>query len=290
MNANSSLQNPPNRSVHRPAACWAALWTALLLGMSAAGITHAAPLTGDYSLDFAGNVSVWDLSGTYYETLADEIEAQYTIVQDADGYFTGAGTFSFCVSGLCVNGDIALSGRVTGSPLDTRVAMKLMLEGEGERSGVTVVVTAKANARAEINRALREMVGRMTVRACATGTDGVRTVRRCAIQGQAFRSLVADPGMDGSLSMSINVTTADTTVTGTALVTLSNGNQWSYGVTGTFNATRNTTALALMPDAGSGSARMRLSVRSATSGTLLPAVLNGKVAGQKISGKVHLND
>src|SRR2546423_12473501 len=104
------------------------LYAALVLFSSP--LARAEIASGDYTLSFNGDVNLWDISGTYNESLG-LITLNYSLNMDSSGKFTGDGSANYDDGANILNMDILFSGAVKSAGDVVRVSMKMAMAGSG---------------------------------------------------------------------------------------------------------------------------------------------------------------
>jgi hypothetical protein len=218
---------------------------ALLLGTLLIAVSPAARAdiaSGSYTNTFSGDITLWDISGTYSESL-DNIKMEFTINMDSSGKFTGAGSFSYDDWSNNLDGDFTISGSVKSSGNVVRVSMTMLINGSGYVQGYDVIFSAKMNESLEIDGATQQLIGTVSgsikVQIPSLGKKGSTSIPR----SQAVTPLPNN--VDGTWTLSMNVVPNGTKYTGTGLVELSNGKSIDLNLTGSYSGKKDTSTIAL---------------------------------------------
>ena len=253
----------------------AAFAVVLVLGSGAA---YADMANGSYSFDFTGVVSLWDISGTYSGGIGPFSPIDFSITENPSGKLEMSGNGTFMVEGL--DGNIkSVSGKITGSSNDPKVALKMRMSGTGQLQGIHARVSLVANMHYHLNsgdHGLEDPTGSGTI----TITD-LKTGQTASAGGKfkrsALTSLALPTDSTGGWELSLDLTPNGNHYTGTATVQLSTGATADFKVTGTYNSGSDTSKIALVGDAG------KLDLVISTSGaTLNVESAKGKIFGQTV--------
>jgi hypothetical protein len=240
------------------------------------GNARADQASGSYTQDFSGLIYLWDVSGTYDESLSD-IQVNYTLNMDADGKITGDGTFSFVDGPDNLNGTFTVTGTVKSSGGVGRVTLNLLLNGTGTLSGYPVIATAKASEKLEIDPVGGEMIGTsggsVKVTIPSLGRSQSVSIPR------SVETVDLPPEVDGAWNLVLNPVQVGTSYTGTAQLQLSNGKVFDLNLTGAYSAKKDTSKLSLKGLVKS----MSLSLVTSTTGAAMDIQsLKGSALGQKV--------
>ena len=231
----------------------------------------SAQLTGEYTYSFT-NPPVWDFTGTYVTTELGLVRTS-TLNVAPSGAVTGSGNLHFDDgSGIVFDGNQTTKGKVTANAtLGVRLSAKGSGEftldlGEGPLTG-----PFKGSLNATLDPAARTLSGPISAKLCIprAGCETVGT----------NTTLTLPANMDGTWSLKLNIQTSGSSVTGTATITLSNGRELPYDVTGSYSSSTGISKLKLK---GTGEAtRTSLSTTLSGNGALL--TLKGKLFGQAVA-------
>ena len=189
-----------------------------------------APPSGAFLAVVAGAAQgMWDLSGTY-TTSAAGYPLVLNLVHDTKGRLTGRAIYTV---GEAAGGvTLPIKGSVKGSA--GRVVVKIALQGADQDRGVSV----KLALNLALNAATRQLSGPLTgsVTLAGTATPVADSV-----------ALSIPVPMDGTWTLLLHLAPAGQTVTGTALLTLSNGVDYAYVVRGRTAGSAVVLSLAVAP-------------------------------------------
>jgi len=228
--------------------------------------------SGDIIYSFDGLLYIWDISGSYSNSLYSSIvfNLDYTLTQDTAGKITGFGYTQASVDTDYGTADIDVAFAVTGSVSQKNgtSSVKLSFKGKGTISlqGQSVKANWSSTVKAVIDPAASEMTGEAKVRLSASGASASETV--------SFTQKLPDD-MDGSATLSISCAPSGRMLLGTGELTLSNDETHNFGVKGTYNVRKDESSLTLKGDARGNSLKMKI---DGSDGRIKS--LNGKVLGQ----------
>jgi len=263
---------------------------ALLAGTISMFTSHAAyagMANGSYYNDFSGEVPVWDISGDYSGDIGLGLGLDFSISEEPSGAFSGGGTFNYDNgSGDYLDGDIDVSGKVSGSATDPKVAMDISISGTGtvvvDQAGDTddVIFTALAKVNFDLDSADGQLIvtgGSVTVKEkdLTTGKSKSRTVRLG--KGDVMNL----PGnTTGDWNLTLNLTPNKNKYTGTATIETSTGGTAEFNATGTYSAKTDNSTITLKGADGD------LNLVISTSGSALYVhSVKGKLLGQSLNFK-----
>jgi len=168
--------------------------------------------SGSYVVEFDGNVTLWDISGTYSEDLGG-LAVDYTLSVDPAGKITGYGSASYAAGyGIGFDTTFNLTGTVSTAGSVTRVTLNMTLKGSGQFNGSTIHFGASIRENLEIDRETSTVVGTAggNVSLSVTGFGGF---------GQKIPttdvSLDLPSDMDGTWDLTVDIHTSGTKITGT---------------------------------------------------------------------------
>ena len=212
----------------------------LIWGLSAPGVQIPA---GPYTNSFKGTASLYDLSGSYGDSLGG-ITVEYTINMDATGKFTGQGNGAIDGYGgydMRANLPISGSGTVKSSKNVTRVCMTLKIKGTVTAEGTVVKVSETMKANMEIVPGSSQMAGTVSGSASASANGRSRSMR--VPPTQTYLDLPA--GEDGSWTLTSNLAPAGKKYTGTGTAVLARGRTLPFTMSGTYAAKSDISKLTL---------------------------------------------
>lgn len=235
--------------------------------------------SGSYVVEFDGNVTLWDISGTYSEDLGG-LAVDYTLSVDPSGKITGYGSASYAAAyGIGFDTTFNLTGTVSTAGSVTRVTLNMTLKGSGQFNGSTVHFGASIRQNLEIDPETSTVVGTAggNVSLSVTGFGGF---------GQKIPttevSLDLPSDMDGTWDLTVDTHTSGTKITGTGRITLSNGSVCGFTLTGTYAAKTDLSKIAIkgLPDNKAVSANL---VAEFSKAGMTVTSLKGKALGQTIT-------
>ncbi len=239
--------------------------------------SRADQASGSYTNTFTGNLSVWDLSGTYTENV-EGILLNYTVNVDPSGKFTGQGTASvngFQGYNMNLNMDLSFNGKVTTAGNATRVTMTMKMKGGGTMEGYGITFRASANENVEVDGANRQLVGRMS----GSVSVAVPSLHRHA--SAPFRTTVdtaLPPGATGDWTLTVNLAPNGKKYSGNASASWAGGKTVNLTATGNYVTKSDTTRLTLK---GRNAVSLAVTACCANDQMNLKR-LNGKLLGQKV--------
>lgn len=258
---------------------YTAITAALLLCFTCPPAT-AAPLFGNYEMDFEGPLSVYDFSGSYKEDV-DSISMNYTINCDTYGRLIGTGTFSADEFGGAMSGNIQLAGTVKSSGDVVRMNLTFELNGTFINGGYSGPVEGKIRINTELD----------TVASALTGTASGSVSVTIPGLGKEKKSIPKSPflmevpkSLDGEWEMLLNGIRVDlkNRVTGTARVDIDGGKTLNYLVSGKYAPNTDLTELKLVRAPGTAANPVNLSLTDVV-GQVLVKELKADLLGQKLN-------
>ncbi len=227
--------------------------------------------SGQFTYPFT-DFPLWDISGSYTNGMDTDDIVIVVTHQQSNGRITGVRSEVFDNGVDHIEGTGYTSGRIFSKP--PTVGFKGGWKGtlSGVSGGVSFIGTAKGRGTGVIVPSTLSVLETISTRVCIVG-------HKCLTQYGEVELPLPD-GMTGDWSLDIDFTASGNVLTGTGTITLSNSRELGYQVTGSYNATTQTSKLRLV---GTGEALgTRLSVT--TQGTDMALTqLKGKVLGQKLS-------
>lgn len=232
---------------------------------------------GTYRMEFDGDVSLWDISGTYSETI-DGMTMDYTISVDPSGKIIGTGSMTMDNNLGDLDMDFTFSGTVKTSGTVTRVDLSITMKASGVAEGYPFTLKMAVKEKLEIDSDTRMMVGTMS------GKISI------SVKGYGSESMKIDPtdvalelpfDMDGSWELVINSSAVGTKIAGTGAIILSNGSTYGFSVNGSYNASSDISKIALK--GGAANKSMTVSIEAICAGpAITPRKLKGKALGQSL--------
>jgi hypothetical protein len=233
----------------------------------------AAPDPGTY-LALLGDVGVraghglWDFSGNYATTVAGQ-PLRLTLVHDSKGKVTGTGAYSVgAKEGGAPAVPVALMARGTVMGVGGAAMLKLVLRGDDSAGAIRVSLDLDLT----LDAASRSLTGPVRGR-IRTGV-GIAPVAE-------ILGLAVPPAMDGTWRLLLEPAVAGRTVTGHALLTLSNGADHYMAFSGRLAG--DAMALRLAADAtapGANGIRIRATITPLTNGVARMDAISGSGYGQ----------
>jgi hypothetical protein len=173
----------------------------------------------------AAGWGLWDISG-HYETQVSGAPLTLDLMHDAKGKIRGTGTIRITAH--------------TGTPVAVPLAVKGSARGSGGAVTVTLTATgsqagtaAEPGLNAKVALTLNLTLDIHNRRLLGAATLNQKTGRVSALI-PAYCELALPAGMDGTYSVLLQLVLAGTRLTGTAVLTLSNGADYLFAVKGTF--------------------------------------------------------
>ena len=230
----------------------------------------AAQLTGVFQYPFTNGPALWDFSGSYGVS-NETFRVANTLAHSLSGALTGTGGAHYDDGLVRLNGSATLKGRVTGR---TPSPVTIKASGTGQFSGNAFGTSLSGPFNASLSLALdptnRVLSGTETVMVCVRGR-GCRTLSTNV-------SFQLPDNVTGAWTLSLDITTSNNVVRGTATLELSSGRTLAFNVRGRYLPASGISRLTLL---GSGeSLGRRLAVRLDSTGALQG--LNGNLLGQRL--------
>ncbi len=225
--------------------------------------------TGHFEYAFT-NPPLWDISGNYQRT-SNYSTVTLSVAQYADGLITGTRTEIYDNAGDHGEGSAAITGRV----IQKQLTFGIRDQWRGTLYGTYGGVPLFANVTAHDTVVL--VPSSMTL-------QGEGRIRICYVGGKCVTAYLGDQvpllaGMDGTWSLAVDTTAVGNKLSGSAVLTLSNGRSFSYEVQGTFNDTRQTGVLRL---AGISDALKTYLILTVAGQEMALTKLRGRVLGQTL--------
>jgi len=248
---------------------------ALVVALAANQARGQAP-TGAFGYVFT-NLPIWDTTGTYTNTsLVDGATDNLTVVitNEASGLVTGTRTESLIDGGEKTYIHAPFTGKVFVKHGVTGAALKITSGvATGVFDGVDYTATVKGGSIATIDPSTLTVLNTGKQEICPKNIKGVKCT---TLSGTEPADLPA--GMTGDWTLENDIAASGDKLSGTGMVTLSNGRVLTNLIVGTFTTRGNASKLKLV---GIGDA-MGTSLSLVTTGTAMDVVaLKGKILGQK---------
>jgi hypothetical protein len=225
---------------------------------------------GDITYDFAGQLYIWDISGTYSDD-ALGADISYTVTQDDAGKITGYGNASYSYGGATLYMTYNITGTVIQKNGLASVKLKFKFKGTVYDGVDTYRFSATETVTAEINSNSKVISGSVKIRVSVQGYGSTSEVVPFS------QSLPAD--MDGTAVLSLSCDSDGKNVVGTGQLALSSGDIYNFSVKGKYNAKYDESSLILKGDQAAKKNSLKIKV-DGSDGSMKS--LNGKVLGQKL--------
>lgn len=206
----------------------------------------------------------WDLSGTYTTSVAGN-PLVLTMVHDSKGKLRGTATYAVAPASVLA---MPITGSVSGSAGSVNLAGTL--RGSSAAEELSLALTLNLT----VDTAARQLSGRM-----------IGTVRTGAVitPVNAPLALALPARLDGSWTLRFRLAQAGRAVSGTALLTLSNGVDYAFTVQGGMSGTKAVLSLAGDPaDPAARAIRIRTSITPLAGGWARLEAFAGRGYGQVI--------
>ncbi len=230
-----------------------------------------AQLTGEIILHFTNNPPLWDFSATLARS-NESFQLETTLIHAPNGSVRGNGKVHYDEILTRFDATFDAKGRVTGSAT-TPVALSAKGNGDfgGSALGRAIAGPFRGGIALTLDSTNRTLSGAETGTLCAQGI-GCRTI----VTNVSFQ---LPPDMNGTWSLTLEITTTRSAVRGTATILLSNGRMVSFNVRGRY---RTATGLSNLTLIGTGDALgILLSLRLDANADVQK--LNGKLFGQRLT-------
>jgi len=186
-----------------------------------------AQLAGDFQFNFTNHPSLWDFSGTY-PISSDTLQVGTTLSHLPTGLVTGTGIAHFDDGSVRFNANEIAAGRVFNvGKSNVHISVKGAGQFTGTYSGLAIAGPFTSVIELGLNATDRTLAGTETGTLCVAGR-GCRTLSTNVI-------FQLPTEMDGTWSFTLDVTTTNRTVRGTATAQLSNGRALPFNVRGTYS-------------------------------------------------------
>ena len=247
--------------------------------MALASMARADIGAGSYVVEFDGNVTLWDISGTYSEDLGG-LAVDYTLSVDPSGKITGYGSASYAAGyGIGFDTTFNLTGTVTTAGSVTRVVLNMSLKGTGQYSGSTIHFGASIRENLEIDREAATLIGTASGN-ISLSVAGFGSLGQKIPTTEIALDLPAD--MDGSWDLTVDVHPNGTKLTGTGQITLSNGSVYGFTLTGTYAARTDLSKITIKGLPSNKSLAANLVAQFSQAGMNVTS-LKGKALGQALT-------
>ena len=222
--------------------------------------------SGQFTYVFT-NEPLWDVTGTYALNGSSNgvtDNATFVITNAAKGTITGTQAEIINDGIVTVNVHSTVTGKISVKAGEAVASLKSSGTFSGSLTG-----TAKGKSTETI------VESNLTILATVSETLSAHGGSR---KFTATTSASLPGGMDGDWQLDTSITNVVNRLSGTGTLTLSNGREFDYAITGTYKPT---TGVAKLKLAGAGAA-LGTSFRLTTEGTNMDlTALNGKILGQK---------
>jgi hypothetical protein len=255
-----------------------AVLTALLVGV--APVLYAESVSGDHTLTFDGDVSLWDLSGTYNEDLSD-FNLSYSISMDPTGKFIGEGSavYEDDLMDAYLSSSYSFNGKASSAAGVVRVGMTLKMTGSGYVQGYFCTFTAVARENLELDSASRQLVGSASGRVAVAVPELRRRAGAPIPRTEVVTALPYD--VVGNWDLALNVAPNQNKYAGVATVSLPNGKSFPFTAKGTYSPRTDLSKLILQGQDPYRSVKFNLT-GCCTNAQLVLKSLSGKMLGQSL--------
>lgn len=229
---------------------------------AAAARSQTAP-SGAFTNSFSGTLSVWDVSGTYDQSiLSGDLVGNCTLSQDAQGKITGAGTASLAdnTDQISLDMDFDVAGAIKGAQDTATAQWNEKFKGSGTFTDpdtdedVPFTFTGSIKLNLLVDQLNQSLNGDVTGNICvhAQGRSGCVSLVKANGGPIAFDAPIADSDMDGSWDLTMSIQSPDSkTLVATATVMLSNGRSLDVAGKGKYQSRSDQSKLSLKPVPGS---------------------------------------
>ena len=230
-----------------------------------------AQLAGEFTFHFTNQPAIWDLSATLARS-NESFQLETTLIHAPNGALRGNCKVHYDEVLTRFNAAYNTKGRVVGN---ATTPVNLNAHGTGQFTGTALGRSLSGPFRGSIALVLdatnRTLSGRETGTLCAQGM-GCRII----VTNVSFQ---LPPDMNGTWSLTLELTTTRNAVRGTAAILLSNGRLVTFKVRGRY---RSATGLSNLTLAGTGDA-LGLTLTSRLDGHGNLQKLGGKLFGQRLA-------
>jgi len=253
---------------------------ALLAAMATLwSVARADLASGSYTVEFDGNVPLWDISGTYSEDIGG-LTVDYTLSVDPSGKITGHGSANYAGTyGIGIDTTFNFTGTVSTAGSVTRVTLNMTMKGSGQFQGSTINFSASIKENMEIDADASTMVG-------TTSGNVALSVRGLGNFGEKIPatdvSLDLPYDMDGTWDLTLNATGSGSKITGTGQITLSNGSVYGFTLTGTYATRTDLSKVAMKGTLANKTMSANIVANFSKAGMNVKS-LKGKALGQTIT-------
>jgi len=241
-------------------------------------MARAAIASGTYTVQFDGNVSIWDVSGSYTEDIGG-LTIDYTLSVDPAGKITGYGSANVSEYGVGMDLNFNFSGTIKSSGSVTRITLSMTAKGSGSYDVYKFTFSASLKETMEIDTEACTMTGTVSG-SVSVSVQGIGKQSQKIPTTDMTLDLPVD--MDGSWDLTVNTTTTGTKVTGTGHITLSNGTTYGFTATGTY-ATKTDLAKLTLKGGPTDKAMSANVTANFSSAGMNVKTLKGKALGQNIT-------
>ncbi len=219
-----------------------------------------------YSYDFTGDLSIWDVSGSYTDD-AMGCSVVLTMNQDTQGKITGGGNAQCSISGVDINMTYDIKGSIKKQNSTTTVKASIKFSGGASYMGESFKFSASEKITAEIDPASEMMYGTIKVKVSVAGERVSETT--------SFSETLPDD-MDGTFDLIFDVNQAGKGLLGSGNLEISNGETFMFSVKGKTNDKKGESKFSLTGDG----CKLKLTIDAIDDHI---RSLKGKVLGQKVA-------
>jgi len=226
--------------------------------------------SGTYTNSFSDSVRIWDVSGTFNDSLQG-FSLNYTLNMDDAGKFAGQGAVN---AGGLVDLDLSFWGNVkTASSNVTRVTLAMRFKGTVAVEGMDMSFSAIFKEKLEVDANTGSLVGTVGGSVHVSIPQLHRSVSQPIPPTDIQIPLPLD--MTGKWDLTLNVQPSGTHYVGDGAVNLSNGRTVPIAVAGSYSAKSDISKFNLKSTATGGIVKLGLT----------STVLGEQINIQKLAGK-----
>ena len=242
----------------------------LIVSLAGAYSLRAEIGSGTYTNSFNDSVRIWDISGTFNDSLQG-FGLNYTINMDDSGKFAGQGSVD---AGGLVDMDLAFWGSVKSASSNvTRVTLAMRFKGSVAVDGMDMGFSATFKEKLEVDAQTGSLVGTVGGSVHVSIPELHRSVSQPIPETDIQIPLPLD--MSGKWDLTVNVQPSGTHYVGDGAVTLSNGRTVPLAVAGSYSAKTDISKFTLKSTGTGGIVKLGLS----------STILGEQINIQKLAGK-----
>jgi hypothetical protein len=222
------------------------------------------------------NSPLWDVTGTYHLSGSSNgitDTATFVITNGVTGKITGSETETVNDGSITLNVDSTVTGKIgvragiTGASLKSSGLVTGTLTGTAKGKSTAAVVESNLTVEVAVSSTLKLHAGH------------VKASRKFS----AIVSTSLPSGMTGDWTLDTDITASGDKLSGTGMVTLSNGRVLTNSITGTYNTKSDTAKLKLTGEGAAKGTSLSMTTTNAGAGAAAMTLtgLKGKILGQK---------